>query len=149
MLRRNLDTDLRENRESDECFCWPDSPQEILLANQTGRCNNLEGAHTGTLSRDTQGHSAGVLEKSPSYHHGGPLGRQKIISPSQTTGGGEEKLRNSSKILQLRLSCSHINFSFLSSLQFLSLPFLHWSWSPPCRQVCCLSGKSQMRRNWK
>ena len=145
MLRRNLDTDLRESRESDECFCWPDSPQEILLANQTGRCNNLEGAHTGTLSRDTQAHSAGTHRA-----HTGTLsrgaGKVTIIppqgsswkakdltitfrSPSQTTGGGEEfkeeKLRNSSKILQLRLSCSHINFSFLSSLQFLSLTFLH------------------------
>ena len=106
----------------------------------------------------TQGHSAGGLEKSPSYHHGGPLGRQKIwlshseVRPKQREEGRnlkKKKLRNSSKILQLRLSCSHINFSFLSSLQFLSLPFLHWSWSPPCRQVCCLSGKSQMRRNWK
>ena len=145
MLRRNLDTDLRESRESDECFCCPDSPQEILLANQTGRCNNLEGAHTGTLSRDTQGHSAGVLEKSPSYHHRGPLGRQKIwlshseVRPKQREEGRnlkKKKLRNSSKILQLRLSCSHINFSFLSSLQFLSLPFLHWS-PPAARSVVC------------
>ena len=87
MLRRNLDTDLRESRESDECFCWPDSPQEILLSNQTGRCNNLEGAHTGTLSR-----CAGKVTIIPPQ---GSSWKAKDLtitfrSPSQTTGGGEE-----------------------------------------------------------
>ena len=87
MLRRNLDTDLRESRESDECFCCPDSPQEILLSNQTGRCNNLEGAHTGTLSR-----GAGKVTIIPPQ---GSSWKAKDLtitfrSPSQTTGGGEE-----------------------------------------------------------
>ena len=144
MLRRNLDTDLRESRERDECFCWPDSPQEILLSTQTGRCNNLEGAHTGTLSRHTQAHTGTLSRRAGKVTFIPPWKAKDLTiefrSPSQTTGGGEEfkeeKLRNSSKILQLRLSCSHINFSFLSSLQFLSLPFLHWS-PPAARSVVC------------
>ena len=106
MLRRNLDTDLRESRESDECFCWPDSPQEILLSNQTGRCYNLEGAHTGTLSRGA-GHTgtqaltgtlsmrAGEVTIIPIMPPRGSSWEAKDLtiafrSPSQTTGGGEE-----------------------------------------------------------
>ena len=87
MLRRNLDTDLRESRESDECFCWPDSPQEILLSNQTGRCNNLEGAHTGTLSR-----GAGEVSIIPPRGSSWEAKDLTIAfrSPSQTTGEGEE-----------------------------------------------------------
>ena len=95
MLRRNLDTDLRESRESDECFCWPDSPQEILLANQTGRCNNLEGAHTGTLSRGHTGTLSRGAGKVTIIPPQGSSWKAKDLtitfrSPSQTTGGGEE-----------------------------------------------------------
>ena len=133
-------------------YCWRTKQGVVTIWKEhtQGHSAGTHRAHTGTLSR-----GAGKVTIIPPQ---GSTWEAKDLtiafrSPSQTTGGGEEfkeeKLRHSSKILQLRLSCSHINFSFLSSLQFLSLPFLHWSWSPPCRQVCCLSGKSQMRRNWK
>ena len=47
----NLNTDLRESQESDQCFCWRrDRQQYVLLANQTGHRNNLaRGLSAGSL----------------------------------------------------------------------------------------------------